>query len=108
MDEFLLERVRPIDRKEYQKAPEASLTTIRNHLAEEEQNITQNTSDRLVINQKIFEHHVNILNAAERLLSIFIPVSFEAPCVSKLWGAIYRIIQVSVLELPEAMIHTFR
>lgn len=104
MDEFLREKVSLLDRKEYRKAPETTLKAIRIHLANEDKNLTQDTGEGPAINQKIFEHHLNIMNSAERLFSIFLPLVFEGPCVQKFWGAIYRILKVSVLNLKKDII----
>jgi hypothetical protein len=45
---------------------------------------------------KMFERRVDIFNAAEAIFRFFLPLASEDPIALKFWGAIYRLLLVSV------------
>jgi len=47
---------------------------------------------------KMFERRVDIFNAAEAIFRFFLPLASEDPIALKFWGAIYRLLLVSVLQ----------
>lgn len=108
IDEFLTNRTNLNERLNYQRCPTKRYRDIYSMLDEERNEITaeSDTDERKRIK---YETRVDVLNAAASIFQFFLPVSIEAPIISKFWGALHRVLKASVrthLELLLPLILT--
>ena len=90
MEEFLTKETSRIDRQVYQSCYESSRAACLKYLEQQAVAAKKNPSSK-----RYFENRVDILNAAEIVFRLYLPLQSDGPTVKKFWGAIYRLVQVS-------------
>jgi hypothetical protein len=95
MDRFLSRKTSLGERIAYKECPQISRFEVY-ALLESEANSMSGPTDQKNDDRKrrIFEHRVDVVNAAEVIFQFFFPSTFEGPTVLKYWGAIHRILEV--------------
>jgi hypothetical protein len=91
MDNFLTNETKAQDRKAYQSCAEGTRLAALRYL-EEQTDVGKKKSSL----KRDFEDRVDIFNAADIVFRFFLPMESDGPTVGKYWGAIHRLVQVSI------------
>jgi hypothetical protein len=83
------------DRVAYQECPQQSRNDIYALLRKEEKELAALTGKEFK-RKKIYEDKVEVVNKAETIFRFFLPSGFEGRTVGKFWGALHRLLVVSI------------
>jgi len=98
-DYFLSHKTSLSERIAYKECPQISRLAVYNLLEQEGRTITGSAAKEQKKHERkrrIYERRVDIVNAAESVFQFFLPSLFEGPTVMKYWGAIHRLLVVSL------------
>lgn len=91
MEDFVINETKEIDSKAYQSCQEATHLDALAYL--EGLSPAAQKTPRF---KRGFEDRVDVFNAAEIVFRFFLPLQTVGPTVGKYWGAIHRLLQVSL------------
>jgi hypothetical protein len=94
MDNYLRQNTSFSDQRVYQDCRDSSRIDCFDYL-EEQGAMVDNFKKRPLMRHQ-YETRIDILTAADIVYRFFLPLDLEAPTVSKFWGAINLLIQVSL------------
>lgn len=95
MDHFLRNKTSLGERIAYKDCPQISRLVVYS-LLEQEWKTMAGSAAKDERKRIIYECRVDIVNAAESIFQFFLPSLFEGPTVLKYWGAIHRLLVVSL------------
>jgi hypothetical protein len=95
MDLFLKHKTDFFERLSYQKCSPRRRRDIVDGLAEEMKNVTLSAGQNSYMH-KTYPKRRNTFIAAESVFRMFLPSDFDGPTVGKYWGALYRLLIVSI------------
>lgn len=91
--DFLTNETKPSDRNAYQTCPEATRLDIIKYL---QQHRTWAVASKDRRRKQRVGDRIDIYNASELVFRFFVPLEFGGPTVGKFWGAVHRLVQVSL------------
>ena len=96
VEEYLVNNTSFSDRRAYHDSPE-HFRSVPFKYIEAQGDLTEKFKKRPRL-RRDYEDRIDILNAADIVYRFFLPPTFRAPTVAKFWGAIYLLVQVSVIK----------
>jgi hypothetical protein len=98
IDDFLSNKTNLNDRLVYRGCPTKKKNDIYKFILEEKRALTDEDTDN-TIRLKQYETRVDIINAANSLFQFFLPPDSKLATVDKFWGALSKVVEVSVATL---------
>ncbi len=80
---------------------------VGNLLMQEEVSVTETSADSAKddgMKRRDYERRVDLVNAAVSIFDFFLPTESEGPTVLKYWGALYRMMAVSLPSLTKTLL----
>jgi len=94
VSDFLLQNTSFSDRRAYRECPEASRRSVYSLIEKQGAELAKATDVRSS-QQRDYEDQIDVFNAADLVFRFFFPPQVEIPTVSRYWGAIQLLIEVS-------------
>jgi len=94
VSDFLLQNTSFSDRRAYRECPEASRMSVYSLIEKQGAELAKATDVRSS-QQRDYEDQIDVFNAADLVFRFFFPPQVEVPTVTRYWGAIQLLIEVS-------------
>ncbi len=95
VDNYLKNETGFSDKKAYRDCKESTRASSFEYL--EEQGKAIETANKKARGKHEYEERIDILNAADVVLRLFLPVAYDGPTTAKYWGAIRSLVEVNNL-----------
>jgi hypothetical protein len=102
IDQFLTHMTNLNQRLGYQGCTSQKRQDVYDFITKEKQELNKSRR-RGLERRKSYENKVDLLNAADLMFQFFLPSNLDGPTVGKYWGALFRLIAVSINSSKEPL-----
>ncbi|KJK78621.1 hypothetical protein H634G_05996 [Metarhizium anisopliae BRIP 53293] len=94
-EKFLTGQASYADQRAYKSCGDATRDSVHDYLVKQSTQVEEKASDNIRL---MHEERIDIFNAADDILRLFFPLTFDGPTIHKYWGAVKSLLKIPQLE----------